>query len=285
MNRVKLVLVSTLLLIILFGGCSSNFTETTKTNTEKIITSVTAEKTDSISHIESEVTTSDTNENYTLQYVYPENTSKEQTMMASQLYSQIDNSKLHSALEKNISEFVSKQKLDDVEEDKVIYEVKYSEYYNDFDGNGKNEIFLYRSVYLPGATPDNYYRDLWYTDGENVRFVMESEGRNDFSGVIALNNGPDLFYCVPEIVMGAPLQVANCYTVSDGKPCEYVLPDNNQYFAFDKGDEVSNIYICFWNDEDSAWEIAENVKTSDGPLQTFDWVNGEIKIVSGYGAE
>ena len=56
--------------------------------------------------------------------------------MASKLYSQVDNSKLCTALEKYISESISDSK------NNGIYEVKCSEYYNDFDGNGKNELFV-----------------------------------------------------------------------------------------------------------------------------------------------
>ena len=134
-----------------------------------------------ISSITTKIINSD--ENYTFQYIYPKNISKEQTAVADKLYSQIDDSKLRSALEKYVSDDISNP-----ENDESTYEVKCSEYYNDFDGNEKNELFVYRSMYLPASTPGHCYRDLWYTDGETVGFVMESTGRNDYSGVIKLDN-------------------------------------------------------------------------------------------------
>lgn len=49
----------------------------------------------------------DSNENFTLHYLYSENKSKEQTATADLLYSKIDDSKLRSVLEKYIAESVS----------------------------------------------------------------------------------------------------------------------------------------------------------------------------------
>jgi len=234
-----------------------------------------ANKSESYKKAQTSISTSIKCENINLQFVYPKNTSKEQSDVAKELYSQVDNSKLCTALEKYISESISDSKYNN-----SIYKVKCSEYYNDFDGDGKNELFVYRSVYLPASTPDYCYRELWYTDGETVKFVMESSGRNDYSGVIKLDNGPDLFYYVPEIVMGAPCQTAKCYIISGGKPVEYVLPDKNQYFAFYKGNKSDNVYIDSLDDENGEWEISKKSAISDKPIQTFSWVKGEIKIVT-----
>jgi hypothetical protein len=180
-----------------------------------------------------------------------------------------------SRITEKVLEYIQKCGRDD-----GYREVYHTEYFGDF-GSGFG-MFLYSSVQLTANTPDWFYRELWYTDGETVTFVNESEGRSDFSGMINPENGAQIVFAVDNVVMGAPVQYSHVYNVRGGKPEEYFLPDKESFFGYPGGGRN----VLFIRPYDVGEDFDDYIWHNDEPddFQTLGWVDGEIVVIDGFGA-
>ncbi len=160
------------------------------------------------------------------------------------------------------------------------------EFCADFDGDGDNELFVYRYVNLDERSSWAMYRDLWYTDGENVKMLYYGIGRAAFSGIFEVQDGVPLMFIVPDIVMGSPIQTAYCVSAADGTPKWYELPED-RCFMYDfifESEEVKKDFLFIY---DSDFDYSDFSKAEGDDLENFQqigWVDGKLEIVSGYGA-
>lgn len=158
------------------------------------------------------------------------------------------------------------------------YTVYADEYFADFDGDGNGELYVCRNTDFYPEVPLAVYRELWYTDGESCIQVYSSGGLYMLcGGICEPQGGIPLMYVVPWIYTSSAFQSADVYYISDGKPTLYELP-KSEYFLCGGG----RLFIKTYGESDKKLD-----KTRDDPdsFQTIGWVDGELKIISGYGAE
>ncbi len=163
------------------------------------------------------------------------------------------------------------------------YTVYADEYFADFDGDGNGELYVCRNTSFYSEVPLAEYRELWYTDGESCIQVYSGGGLDIlYGGICEPQGGIPLMYVVPEVYTSSAFQSADVYFIKDGKPVLYELP-KSEYFLY--GGE--RLFIETYGKSEYK-ELADAFdKTRDAPdgFQTIGWVDGELKIISGYGAE
>jgi hypothetical protein len=280
-----------LLLIALFllCSCSADMPDSEQTQAEQITTTTfSSQKTTAPTQTTPNYTTTTTAaettrapipppeeilpEDLTYNYVIPVRTREEQAL-ADVMYATVTYDIYGEKLRENTLRLGHDDRYRDV----------YSkEYFEDFDGDGDLEMYTYISVWLSASTADWYYRELWYTDGETASLVNASEGRSDFSGMLTPEGGLPIVYTIDNVVMGAIRQYSHVYVVRDGKPDEYVLPDPDAYFGY-PGSKTNVLYIGYYDDREFDKLIIDS--ETRGGLQTLGWVDGEIVVIDGYGAE
>ncbi len=164
-----------------------------------------------------------------------------------------------------------------------FYEIGTEEFFADFDGDGDGELYVFRTVSLYPQSAWGVYQELWYIDDESCVPVCSSTGRGVFAGILEPQDGVPLMYNVPSITMGSAVQPADVYFIKDGKPTLYELPEDES-FMYD-GDRV---FIAVCSDESEYQKFIDALdEARDDPdsFQTLGWVDGELKIISGYGAK
>ncbi len=205
---------------------------------------------------------------YTLNYKRYGNPSEEQDRLYeflsenwhdTEFYKEIDDFRTHV----NVTEYDEFLKPDD-------YNICNDEYFADFDGDGDGELYVYKYVDINPSSQWTVYRELWYTDGESCAMIYSSMGRGSIGGILEPRDGVPLMYIVPDIYIGA--HSANVYFIKDGKPVLYELPEG-ECFMYD--DNVEILFIAPSGGD-------EVIDTPESP-QTIGWVDGELKIISGYG--
>ncbi len=161
------------------------------------------------------------------------------------------------------------------------YTVYADEYFADFDGDGNGELYVCRNTSFYSEVPLAEYRELWYTDGESCIQVYSGGGLDMlYGGIFEPQGGIPLMYVVPEVYTSSAFQSADVYFIKDGKPVLYELP-KSEYFLC--GSE--RLFIKAYGESEYK-ELADAFdKTRNDPdsFQTLGWVDGELKIISGYG--
>lgn len=265
------------LTVCIFASCSAEVYETDAASQSGAMTVGLAMSESGTTSTEADANAA--SDNYSIEFIYPDKSSDEQENMAEKIYDAMDDGRIRGAI----------SKYSTAEENSFKYQVICNEYCADFDNDKDNEMFVYFTVYIPSVLPDTHYRELWYTDGGNAAFVANTYGRNSYNDILQADNGPALFYCVDNLVMGAPWQTARRYTVRNNQPAEYLLPDKSKYFAFAVSGEdnsIHNVYIGSCDDEaDVIASALQRAEESSTPFQTLGWIDGEIKITSGFGSE
>lgn len=223
---------------------------------------------------------------YELNYAESAFVSDEQSALAEYLYANWDEEQMRSDIEKSRTQILAY----DPERKLGGYDVNNQEFCADFDGDGDNELFVYRSADLDENSNWSTYRDLWYTDGEKVGMYYHGIGRAAIAGVFEARNGVPLMYIAPDILMGSTMQTAYCVSVEDGSADWYELPEDRCFmygFTFDDDGNEKNFLFIY--DTDFGYEdfrIAEmNAYDDLENFQQIGWLNGKLEILSGYGAE
>ena len=143
---------------------------------------------------------------YELNYTESAFVSDEQSALTEYLYANWDEEQMRSEIEKSRTQILAY----DPEGKLGGYDVNDQEFCADFDGDGDNELFVYRSVDLDERSNWSTYRDLWYTDGEKAVMLYYGIGRTDIAGVFETQNGVPLMYIVPDILMGSSIEPGYC---------------------------------------------------------------------------
>ncbi len=262
--------------VCLLTACSNGETasettvasETASVTDTATVSETTAEETTPASETTITEVTTEINLNYT--YNFAERlggTSEEQTELYdffeensdnTELFKNIDDSRAQMSQNENLSSAIPEN-----------YDIYAHEFFADFDGDGDGELYVYKYIDINPSSQWTVYRELWYTDGESCAMIYSSMGRGSVAGILEPRDGVPLMYIVPDIYIGA--HSANVYFIKDGKPVLYELPEGE----------------CFVYDYDVEIFIApsggnEIIDTPESP-QTIGWVNGELKIISGYG--
>lgn len=156
-----------------------------------------------------------------------------------------------------------------------------------------NKTYLFRGCHVMGSS--NIY-DLWCTDGNSVKYVGDFVS-SKYEWMYPIKNGDSVIVTYEFKARGfdydnSPIIASQVYLIKDDKLEEYKLQDNKQFFWFFDSEENetldgNELYI-FDKIEDGyifpPEEITEIALNGD-LKQEIAWVDGEIKIVSGYGVE
>ncbi len=77
--------------------------------------------------------------------------------------------------------------------------------------------------------------------------------------------------------------VSETATAEDGKPALYELPEGER-FLYD-GDRVFISFDCSSDEYKKLLDTLYETRNDPESFRTIGWVDGELKIISGYGAE
>ncbi|MDE7303598.1 MAG: hypothetical protein K2N60_09820 [Oscillospiraceae bacterium] len=223
---------------------------------------------------------------YELNYAETEFVSEEQSALAEFLYKNRSDDQLRSNIEQSRVNILAAEP--DIE--LWDYEVVNHEFCADFDGDGNSELFVYRSVNLDERSNWACWRDLWYTDGETAGMLYYGIGRTDIAGVFEAQNGVPLMYIVPDILMGSSIQTAYCVSAEDGSADWYELPEDRCFMytsAYKDGNEKKFLLIYDTDFGYDDFNLAMGAHDYDNfeNFQQIGWLDGELEILSGYGAE
>ncbi len=223
----------------------------------------------------------DINLNYT--YNFAERlggTSEEQTELYeffeensdnTELFKNIDDSRAQMSQNENLSSAIPEN-----------YDIYAHEFFADFDGDGDGELYVCRVTNIYLQSPWGIYQELWYTDGESCVTVDRSTGRGLFAGILEPLDGVPLMYIVPEIGIGSAVQLADVYIIKDGKPVLYELPEGERFLY-----DGSRTFISLDGGGSDGYkkllELLDETRDDPDSFQTLGWVDGELKIISGYG--
>ncbi len=261
--------------VCLFTACSNG-----ETASETTAALETASVTDTATVSETTITESATDISQSYTYNFAERlggTSEEQTELYEFFEENSDSTEIFEAIESSRAQMS--------ENDSYIlpenYEIDSEEFFADFDGDGDGELYVCRTANLYPQNPWAMYAELWYTDGESCISVYSNIGRGLFGGVTKPWDGIPLMHIITEVSMGSPVQPANAYYIKDGKPVLYELPEGDRFAS-----DSERLFIMPAGSEYN--ELADALSEADYDsenLQTLGWVDGELKIISGYGAE
>lgn len=274
--------------VCLFSACSGGentfLTETTVSETSAETETTTAAETLTVTEKTTitETTTAETTTSVPLNYTL---SCAERSVGASE-----EQNKLYEFFEENSDNAELGKNIDDSraqmsENDSYIlpenYEICSEEFFADFDGDGNGELYVGRTANLYPQNPWAVYHELWYTDGESCIPVYSNIGRGLFGGVTKPRDGIPLMHIITDVSMGSPVQPANAYYIKDGKPVLYELPKGERFIS-----DSERLFILPAGSEYN--ELADALSEADydsESLQAIGWVDGELKIISGYGAE
>lgn len=279
------------LIMLALAGCTGEAAPTADTESETILTDISGETTAETTTEETTETAAETTTELTTETTTETTTEAAETAAGYSIeynYISPERSPLSEALSAGWSDENMISEIDSVrsfqgDEAPDSYSISVQEYTADFDGDGDDELFAYRSVRLDEVSQWSTYRELWYTDGTECELLSGNTGRGAFWGMVQPEGGCPVIYILPEISMGANLQYAVCFACINGSPVQCEPPEGFEFYS-----DTDSLYLVSNTGNAKEFLDAYLEAYNSGTLDTFQklgWSDGRLEMISGYGAE